>query len=75
MVDPFAVARVTVLVLSLSGSLAIRPILLYRSQRDGQLHPELVIEDPVDRGHCQQGAVSYAGSYDEPYDVVENDGT
>ena len=45
-IDPFAVARVTDPVFRRLG-----PI---RSQREGLL----VIEDPVNRGHCQRGAVT-----------------
>ena len=40
---------------------------IYRSQREGQL----VIEDPVNRGHCQRDAVTQVQVYEEPYSVLE----
>ena len=38
-----------------------------RSQREGQL----VIEDPVNRGHCQRDTLSRRYSYEEPYSVLK----
>ena len=57
-IDPFAVARVTGFIFC-----CFCPILLCRSQRDGQL----VIEDP----DTVNGTQSRRYSYKEPYSVLE----
>ena len=64
----YANARMaTVLIGELLASFFVAGVQSSRSQREGQL----VIEDPVNREHCQQDAVTQVHSYEEPYSVLK----